>query len=71
MASVSLAGADRRFDYFSEFSRFDTQGSFPNNFFHNATVSANLGYQLSASTSIRATVRHADADAGNPNAIAS
>jgi vitamin B12 transporter len=67
---VSLAGAVRRFDYSSEFSRFDTQGSFPNNFFHNATVSANLGYQLTANTSIRATVRHANADAGSPNAIA-
>ena len=30
---VSLAGAVHQFDYFSEFSRFDTQGSFPNNFF--------------------------------------
>jgi vitamin B12 transporter len=67
---LSLSGAVRRFDYSSEFSRFDTQGSLPNNFFHNATVSANLGYQLSGNTSFRATVRHADADAGNPNAIA-
>src|SRR5207245_2196329 len=32
---VSLAGAFHQFDYFSEFSRFDTQNSLPNDAFHN------------------------------------
>lgn len=66
---VSLAGAVHAFDYFSEFSRFDTDGSYPNSYFHNATVSANLGYQLNATTEIRATVRHEATGLGDPNAI--
>jgi vitamin B12 transporter len=66
---VSLSGAVHQFDYFSEFSRYDTQGSYSNDFFHNATVSANLGYEISSNTNIRATVRHESTDVGNPNAI--
>jgi len=66
---VSLAGAVHGFDYFSDFSRFDTNGSFPNSYFHNAAVSANLGYQLNATTEIRATVRHEATGLGMPNAI--
>jgi len=66
---VSLGGAFHGFDYFSEFSRFDTQGSYPNNFFHNATVSANLGWDIAPTTGIRATVRHTTTDLGAPNGI--
>jgi vitamin B12 transporter len=67
---VSLSGAFRQFDYFSEFSRFDTQGSYPNDFFHNATVSANLGWNVAPTTGIRITVRRTTTDLGSPNAIA-
>jgi vitamin B12 transporter len=66
---VSLGGAITKFDYFSEFSRFDTRGSYPNDFFHNATVSANLGWDIAPTTGIRVTVRHTTTDLGSPNAI--
>jgi vitamin B12 transporter len=66
---VSLSGAFHDFDYFSEFSRFDTQGSLPDSYFHNGTVSANLGYQWNPTTGIRATVRHAATGLGSPNAL--
>jgi vitamin B12 transporter len=66
---VSLGGALHKFDYFSAFSRFDTQGSYPNEFFHNATVSGNLGWELAPTTGIRATVRHTTTDLGAPNGI--
>jgi len=66
---VSLGGSIHTFDYFSDFSRFDTRGSYPNDFFHNATVSANLGWDIAPTTGIRATVRHATTDLGAPNAI--
>ena len=66
---VSLAGAVHSFDYFSEFSRFDTQGSLPNTYFHNATVSGNFGWQLTPATTIRATVRHESTGLGSPNAL--
>jgi vitamin B12 transporter len=66
---VSLGGAIHNFDYFSEFSRFDTQGSYPNDFFHNETVSANLGWDIAPTSGIRATVRHTTTDLGAPNGI--
>src|ERR1700691_5194627 len=50
---VSLSGAVHGFDYFSEFSRFDTQGSLPNDYFHNATVSVNVGWELNPKSEIR------------------
>jgi vitamin B12 transporter len=64
---ASLAGAFRGFDYFSEFSRFDTQGNIPNESFHNATTSTNVGWQLNPTTSIRATFRRAATGLGSPN----
>jgi vitamin B12 transporter len=66
---VSLGGVFHGFDYFSEFSRFDTQGSLPNDYFHNATVSLNLGYQLNSTTTVRATYRHIATGLGSPNAL--
>jgi vitamin B12 transporter len=66
---VSLGGAFRRFDYFSEFSRYQTQGSLPNNCFHDATVSTNIGWQLDPTTGIRATFRRASTDFGSSNAL--
>src|ERR1700689_850670 len=66
---VSLSGAVHGFDYFSEFSRFDTQGSLPNDYFHNATVSVNVGWELNPKSEIRATFRHVAAGLGNPNAL--
>jgi vitamin B12 transporter len=66
---VSLGGVFRGLDYFSEFSRFDTQGSFPNDYFHNATVNTDVGYQLNSTTTIRATFRHTAAAVGSPNAL--
>jgi len=66
---VSLGGIFHAFDYYSEFSRFDTQGSEPNSSFHNATVDANFGYQINATTEIRGTVRHNATGLGSPNAL--
>ena len=43
---VSLSGLFRNFDYFSEFSHSDTQGSLPNDYFQNNTVSANVGWEV-------------------------
>jgi vitamin B12 transporter len=66
--NASLSGANHHVDYFTKFSRFDTRGDIPNDFFHNATVSANLGWEPSANTGFRATVRHTTTDLGSPNA---
>jgi len=65
----SFGGAVHGFDYRSEFSRFDTDGSFANSYFHNAALSANVGYQWNATTGIRATVRHIATGVGSPNGL--
>jgi len=66
---VSLAGAFCQFDYFSEFSRFDTQGSYPNDFFHNATYAGNFGWSPNAKTNLRVILRRNWTDVGSPNAL--
>ncbi len=55
---ASISGIFRRFDYYSDFMRFDTQNSLPNNSFHNATYSGNFGWEPSTSSSVRLTVHH-------------
>ena len=67
--SVSLGGAFHRFDYFTLFSRFDTQGSYPNDFFHNASYVGNFGYQINSNTEARVIYRSNWTDAGTPNGI--
>jgi len=67
--SASLSGAFHQFDYFSLFSRFDTQGSYPNDFFHNATYAGNFGWKPSARTDLRVTYRRNWTDLGSPNAL--
>jgi len=66
---ASLAGAFRQFDYFSEFSRFDTQNGLPNNAFHNGTYVGNFGWAVNGSTQVRFTLRHTTVDLGDPNAL--
>jgi iron complex outermembrane receptor protein/vitamin B12 transporter len=67
--NVSLGGTFHQLDYFSEFSRFDTKGSYPNDFFHNATGSLNFGWDINPTTGLRITVRHESTDLGSPNGI--
>jgi len=66
---VSLAGAVGPFDYFSEFSRFDTQNGLPNDAFHNGTYAGNFGWAVNGSTDARFTLRHTAVDLGDPNAL--
>jgi vitamin B12 transporter len=67
--SVSLGGAFHQFDYFTLFSRFDTQGSYPNDFFHNATYVGNFGYKINSTTDARVIYRSNWTDLGTPNGI--
>ncbi len=63
-ADVSLTHT--RTDLFAAFSRFDTSNALPNDRFHSATAAANLGYSISAATSLRLTLRNADSAAPLP-----
>jgi iron complex outermembrane receptor protein/vitamin B12 transporter len=66
---VLLGGSVRGLDYLSEFSDFQTQGSYQNDYFHNNTVSTNVGWQLNPTTGIRAIFRHIATNVGSPNGI--
>lgn len=66
---VSLGGSFRQFDYFSNFSRSDTQNSLPNSSFHSGTYAGNFGWAPKESTNVRLTIRHAAVALGDPNAL--
>ncbi len=66
---VTLGGAFRQLDYFSEFTRFDTGNSIPNDTFHNGTYAGNFGWTPNATTDVRITARHTTTAVGVPNAI--
>ncbi len=66
---VAFAGAFKQFDYFSEFQRFDTKGSYSNNYFHNASYAGNFGWDPNAKTDLRFTYRRNWTDAGLPNGL--
>jgi vitamin B12 transporter len=67
---VSVGGASHRFDYYSNFMRFDTQNGLPNNSFHNATYTGNFGWKPLERTSIRFTIHHDATGLGSSNALA-
>jgi iron complex outermembrane receptor protein/vitamin B12 transporter len=65
---VTLGGTHNRLDYYGAFSRFDSSNSLPLNRYHIATSSANLGYNLTANTLFRFTIRNGVSATGVPNA---
>jgi iron complex outermembrane receptor protein/vitamin B12 transporter len=69
MQDASLGGAWRRFDYFSDFARWDTQNNEPNSAFHNETYSGNFGWSVLPDTEVRATVRRSVSAFGLANQI--
>ncbi len=64
-----LGGSYKQFDYFSDFSRFDTANDIPRSSFHNGTYAGNFGWTPKPNTEFRATVRHLATAAGEANAV--
>lgn len=64
----ALSGAWNRLDYFGAFSRFDSSNALPLDEYHSATSAANLGYNITANTQARFTLRNAVSATGSPNA---
>ena len=62
-----VSGTHRRADYLLAYSRFDTSNALPHDRYHSSTAAANVGYNLSASTQLRLTIRNADSAGGLPN----
>ena len=65
---VTLAGTHNRLDYYGAFSRFDSSNALPMDRYHSATSAANVGYNLTANTPLRFTIRNAVSATGVPNA---
>jgi iron complex outermembrane receptor protein/vitamin B12 transporter len=65
---LELAGAHNRLDYLGAFSWLQTANDLPNDEYHVATAAANIGWQPSGATQIRATLHYGVDATGVPNA---
>ncbi|MEO8735257.1 MAG: TonB-dependent receptor plug domain-containing protein, partial [Edaphobacter sp.] len=65
---AALSGAWNRFDYYGAFSRFDSSNALPRDRYHSATSAVNLGYNITANTQARFTLRNAVSASGLPGA---
>jgi vitamin B12 transporter len=66
---ASIGGAHGQVDYFSDFSRFDTENGEPNSSFHNGTYAGNFGWSPNSSTQVRFTARRTVTAFGVPNGL--
>ena len=69
-ANANLAGAAGLFDYSLSWARFSTDNREPNSAFHETSLSANLGLELSERTQVRAVVRGELGRVGTPGQTA-
>ena len=65
---LEVAGAHNKLDYLGAFSWLQTSNDLPNDEYHAATSAANLGWQPSGSTQLRATLHYGVDATGVPNA---
>jgi len=65
---LELAGARGKFDYLGSFNWQQTGNALPNDEYHVATSTANLGWQPSGATQIRGTLHYLVNGTGVPNA---
>ena len=63
-----VAGAHNKFDYLGAFSWLQTSNALPNDEYHVATTAANVGWQPSGNTQVRATLHYGVDATGVPNA---
>ena len=66
----SAGGYWKRLDYFADYSGYGTQNSTPNSQFHRDAYLANIGYQITPNTTLRATGERVVAGYNSANAIA-
>jgi len=65
---LEVAGSHNKLDYLGAFSWLQTANSLPMDEYHVATTAANVGWQPSGSTQVRATVHYGVDGTGVPNA---
>jgi len=64
----ATGGKYKRVDYFSDYSRFDSSNSIPDDQYHNVTFTGNYGLNISPSSSLRATIHDDRVASGQPGA---
>jgi vitamin B12 transporter len=64
-----VGGRYRKFDYFSDYSRFESSNAIPDDEYHNGTVTGNYGWEISPASRLRATIHHDQVASGQPGAI--
>ena len=67
--ALSLGGAVRRYDYFSEYSYFTTDNNTPNSGYHRSTYAGRFGAAVGGGTNISGTLRWLDGEFGSANAF--
>ena len=65
---LEVAGAHNKLDYLGAFSWLQTANNLPNDEYHVATTAANIGWQPTGNTQIRATLHYGVSASGEPNA---
>jgi vitamin B12 transporter len=64
----TVSGAYRRVDYLAGYSRLDTSNALPMDEYHDGTAVMNVGYDITATTPVRFTLRNSDSASGAPDA---
>ena len=67
---VQAGGTHNALDYYGGFSRLETTNSVAGDTYHDATSTTNLGYALSAATTLRVSARNSDSATGSPGQYA-
>ena len=67
--SISLGGAVRRYDYFSQYSYFTTDNKTPNSGYTRSTYAGRFGVAVGAGTNVSGTLRWLDGEFGSANAF--
>jgi len=65
---LEVAGSHNKFDYLGAFSWMQTANALPMDEYHVATTAANVGWQPTGSTQVRATLHYGVDGTGVPNA---
>jgi iron complex outermembrane receptor protein/vitamin B12 transporter len=67
--ALSIGGAVKRFDYYSQYSYYTTDNSTPNSQYRNGTYAGRFGVALGSGTNLYGTIRHLDGRHGNANGL--
>jgi iron complex outermembrane receptor protein/vitamin B12 transporter len=67
--SISLGGAVRRYDYFSQYSYFTTDNNTPNSGYTRSTYAGRFGVAVGRGTNVSGTLRWLDGEFGSANAF--